>query len=219
MSKSIVNTQTSTGSDKLIPTILTNKSHGVIAAIRSTFAKIFSLSVCIFALCSASTLAQNPSTTKKTNTSDFTTTLLVDKTPKEAFDAINNPRVWWSVEIEGSTNKLNDEFIYHFEDVHYSKLKVVELIPNKKVVWLVKYNHFNFTKDKSEWTGTKIIFEISKKDNKTQIRFTHMGLVPQYECYNICSNAWTKYIQKSLFSLITTGKGQPNQFNKRVKTQ
>src|SRR5204863_7507891 len=45
---------------------------------------------------------------------------------------------------------------------------------------------------------------------KTQVRFTQLGLVPEYECYDICENAWNTYIQKSLYSLITSGKGQPN---------
>jgi hypothetical protein len=144
------------------------------------------------------------------NTSDFTTTILVDQTPKEAFDAINNVRGWWSEEIEGGTEKLNDEFTYHYEDVHSCKMKLIEVIPEKKVVWLVLDNYFNFTKDKSEWKGTKVIFEISQKDNKTQIRLTHLGLVPEYECFDICQDAWTNYIRNSLRSLIVTGKGQPN---------
>ncbi|HEX9503321.1 MAG TPA: SRPBCC domain-containing protein [Patescibacteria group bacterium] len=150
-------------------------------------------------------------------TSDFTTTLLVDQTPKEAFNAINNVRGWWSEEIEGSTDKLNDEFTYRYEDVHYCQMKLIEVIPNKKVVWLVKYNYFNFTKDKSEWTGTKISFEISEKDKKTQIRFAHLGLVREFECFELCSNAWSQYIRQSLLSLIATGKGQPNPLNKKIK--
>ncbi|MEP6713109.1 MAG: SRPBCC domain-containing protein [Ferruginibacter sp.] len=113
-------------------------------------------------------------------TSDFTTTILVDQTPKQVFDAITNVRGWWSEEIEGSTGKLNDEFKYHYEDVHRCKIKLIEVTPGKKVVWLVQDNYFKFTKDKSEWTGTKIIFDISGQDNKTQLRFTHLGLVPDY---------------------------------------
>jgi len=143
-------------------------------------------------------------------TSDFTTTISVDEPPKEAFNAINNVRGWWSEEIEGSTDKLNDEFKYHYEDVHRCHMKLIEVIPDKKVVWLVMDNYFKFTKDKSEWKGTKISFEISETDNKTQIRFTHLGLVPEYECYTICRDAWTNYVHNSLHSLITTGKGQPN---------
>ncbi|HKC35380.1 MAG TPA: SRPBCC domain-containing protein [Chitinophagaceae bacterium] len=154
---------------------------------------------------------------------NFTTTILVDQTPEEVFNAINNPRGWWSEEIEGSTEKLNDEFNYHYKDVHISKMKLIEVIPNKKVVWLVMVNYFQFTKDKSEWTGNKIIFEITEKDNKTQLQFTQMGLVPGYECYDICQNAWTNYINNSLRSLITTGKGQPNPkeggFNEQLLQQ
>jgi len=147
-------------------------------------------------------------------TKDFTTTILVDNTPEEVFDAINNVRGWWSEEIEGSTDKLNSEFDYHYEDVHRCKIKIVELVPNKKVVWSVLDNYFKFTKDKSEWKGTKIIFDIVEKENKTEMRFTHQGLVPAYECYEICRDAWTGYIQKSLRNLITAGKGQPNATGK-----
>jgi len=147
-------------------------------------------------------------------TKDFTTTILVDNTPEEVFDAINNVRGWWSEEIDGSTDKLNSEFDYHYEDVHRCKIKIIELVPNKKVVWSVLDNYFKFTKDKSEWKGTKIIFDIAEKDNKTEMRFTHHGLVPTYECYEICRDAWTGYIQKSLRNLITAGKGQPNATGK-----
>lgn len=143
-------------------------------------------------------------------TSDFTITLTVDQTPKEVFDAINNVRGWWSENIEGSTNKLNDVFVYQYKDVHSSKIKLAEVIPRKKVVWEVLNNYFNFTKDETEWMGTKMIFEISRKDNQTQLRFTHQGLVPKYECYEICSKGWSNCIDNSLYNLITTGKGQPN---------
>jgi uncharacterized protein YndB with AHSA1/START domain len=151
---------------------------------------------------------------KEMHTEDFTTTILVDQTPKEVFDAILNVRGWWSEEIEGSTDELNAEFDYHYEDVHRSKMKIVELIPNKKVVWLVLDNYFKFTKDETEWKGTKITFEIAEKDGKTALCFTHVGLVPEYECYEVCREGWSTYIHNSLHSLITTGKGRPNAIGK-----
>lgn len=141
---------------------------------------------------------------------DFTTSFLVDQTPEEAFDAICNVRAWWSEEIEGSTDKLNDVFTYRYEDVHRSEMKLIEVIPDQKVVWLVLDNYFNFTKDKTEWTGTTISFEVAKKGDKTEVRFAHLGLVPEYECFDVCSSAWGTYIKGSLRSLITTGKGLPN---------
>lgn len=141
---------------------------------------------------------------------DFTATITVDQTPEEAIVAIKNVRGWWSEQIEGSTVKLGDEFNYRYKDVHSCKMKLIEIINQKRVAWLVVDNYFNFTKDKSEWKGTKIVFDVSRKDNVTEIRFTHEGLVPEYECFNICSKAWGFYINGSLRNLTMTGKGQPN---------
>jgi len=123
-----------------------------------------------------------------------------------------NVREWWSglysEEIEGSTEELNDEFTFRAGGgAHYSKQKLTEFIPNEKVVWQVTDSKLNSFKNKSEWTGTKIIFEITEINNKTQVRFSHIGLVPAFECYGDCSWAWGQLIQESLFSLITTGKG------------
>lgn len=142
---------------------------------------------------------------------NFTTTFLVDQTPREVFNAVTNVRGWWSDEIEGGTEKLNDEFIFQVKDVHYSKIKLIEVIRDERVVWLVAYNYLSFVKDHSEWTGTKVRFDISRQGNKTQLSFTHDGLVPEYECYDICTTAWTSYVQASLLPLIATGKGRPNQ--------
>jgi hypothetical protein len=139
---------------------------------------------------------------------DFTTTIVVDQTPHQVFTAINNPRAWWSGEITGSTDQLNDEFTYRYEDLHLSKQRIVEMVPDQKVVWLVTESQINYAEDKKEWTDTKIIFEISEQGNKTQLRFTHLGLVPEVECFDSCSNSWSQLVQQGLFSLITTGKSQ-----------
>jgi hypothetical protein len=141
---------------------------------------------------------------------DFTTTILVDQTPKQAFDAINNVRGWWSENIDGGTEKLNDEFTYEVKDLHRCTMKLTEVVPNEKVNWLVLDNYFSFVEDQEEWKGTKVSFDISKQGGKTQIRFAHVGLVPQFECYDICQNAWSDYINNSLRNLIATGKGTPN---------
>lgn len=141
---------------------------------------------------------------------DYTSAFLVDESPKEVFKAITNIRAWWSEEIEGNTEKLNEEFFYHYKDIHLSKMKLVELVPEKKVVWLVLDNSFNFIEDKTEWVGSKLVFEISKEGNKTKVKFTHEGLLPQDECFEVCNESWTNYIQNSLRKLITTGKGEPN---------
>lgn len=142
---------------------------------------------------------------------NFTTTFTVDQTPEEAFAAINNVQGWWTGEIEGSTAQLGDEFSYRYEDIHYSKQRITEFIPGKKVVWHVLEAQLNFTQDKTEWQGTDITFEITRQGDKTEVRFTHVGLVPEFECFDSCSNAWGFYINSSLRNLITAGTRQSNQ--------
>lgn len=141
---------------------------------------------------------------------DYTTTILVSQTPKAVFNAINNVRGWWSENIEGRTDQLNDVFFYHYKDIHLCKIKLIEVVPDKKVVWQVLDNYFSFIDDKSEWKDTKIIFDISTEGDQTKLKFTHEGLVPEYECYQICFEAWSNYINNSLYKLITLGKGEPN---------
>ncbi len=150
----------------------------------------------------------------KMNDRDFSTTITVDQSPREVFDAINNVRGWWSGEIDGSTDKLGSEFKYRYQDLHRSVQKITELIPDRKVVWHIVDSSLNFVEDKTEWNGTDIVFEIARKDDKTELRFTHVGLVPAPACYDDCADAWGFYIKDSLRSLITTGIGEPNKKEK-----
>lgn len=139
----------------------------------------------------------------------YTTSIMVSGSPKEVFNAINNVRGWWSKNIDGNTDESGADFFYHHMDVHLCKMKIVEFKPHRKIVWFVKDNYFNFTNDKDEWKGTKIGFDILQKDDKTQVIFTHHGLTQEYECYDTCKAAWGGYVEKSLYNLITTGKGNP----------
>src|SRR5262245_32820556 len=113
----------------------------------------------------------------------FTTTILVEQTPQEVFDAVNNVRGWWSGNIEGSTDKLGAVCTYRDRDGHSSTQKITEWVPGKRVVWHVLDGRLNFVKDKTEWKDTDIVFEIARKGDKTELRFTHVGLVPAFECY------------------------------------
>lgn len=141
---------------------------------------------------------------------DFTTTFVVNQAPASVFAAITNVRGWWSEDIDGRTDELG-EFTYRHRDLHRCRIQVADLRPGTAVVWRVLENYFQFTRNPAEWTGTEIRFDIGSTDGGTEVRFTHVGLVPQEECFDICSNAWSTYIDGSLRALIETGRGRPNQ--------
>ncbi|UJW32738.1 SRPBCC domain-containing protein [Saccharothrix sp. AJ9571] len=140
----------------------------------------------------------------------FTTGITVDKAPAEVFAAVVDVRGWWSADIDGDTDRVGGEFDYRNGDLHTCRVRVTEVVPGRKVSWLVLENHFQFTEDKTEWVGTTIDFEVEPAGERTGVRFTHHGLVPAYECYDICFSAWTHYIGTSLRELIETGTGRPN---------
>jgi hypothetical protein len=141
----------------------------------------------------------------------YSTSFIVDATPEQVFDCLTEVTKWWTENLEGSSKKLEEEFEVQFGDVHYSKQRVVEWLPGKRLVWLVTESRLNFTKDPEEWTGTRIIFEVERKGDRTEMLFTHEGLSPELECFNACSNAWSEYIHQSLYHLIAHGVGKPTR--------
>lgn len=147
---------------------------------------------------------------KQKTKNDFTATITVNKSAPQAFQAILDLRGWWSEEIEGNPEMLNETFDYHYKDVHLCKLKLIEKTADKKVVWLVVDNYFSFIKDRTEWVNTRLVFELTEQRNATEIKFIHQGLTSADECYDICHDAWTSYIKSSLKNFIEAGKGNPN---------
>jgi len=138
---------------------------------------------------------------------NYTSTIEVTNSPQDVFNHISDVSKWWSKEFEGSSTKLNDEFIIRSRDRHYSKQKLVEVIPDKKVVWLVTDSKLNWIeKDKTEWTNTRLVFEIATKGDKTLLHFTHEGLVPVKECFARCEQVWNMLIKERLFNFIINGE-------------
>lgn len=139
---------------------------------------------------------------------DFTIGFTVDQTPDAVFAAICDVRRWWSADITGRAERVGDRFIHRVRELHRCEIEVKQMVPGSRIVWTVLDNHFSFTSDATEWTGTDIVFEITKSGDETRLRFTHPGLVPAYECYTVCSDGWNTYIA-SLRDLVANGEGRP----------
>lgn len=141
--------------------------------------------------------------------SDYSVSITVDTSPAEAARAISDVQGWWTGKVAGSSAQPGDEFTYEVEGVHRSSQRVVEA-GDRRVVWKVIDSDLTFTSAKHEWTGTTLDFEIRSHGRVTTIVFTHRGLVPAFECYGDCSNAWGVLITKNLRGWIETGKVQPS---------
>jgi hypothetical protein len=147
----------------------------------------------------------------------FTTAFTVDQSPEEVFAAVVDVRGWWTGEIEGRTDRLGAEFEYRYKKLHRSTQKITELVPGKKVVWQVVDSHLGFVEDKTEWNGTRVVFEIARKGDQTELRFTHVGLVPSVECFGGCSGAWDSLVNENLRRLITKGAGKQRRTAKPLR--
>jgi Activator of Hsp90 ATPase homolog 1-like protein len=140
----------------------------------------------------------------------YSTAYPVEQSPQEVFAAILDVGAWWTGQVEGRADEVGAEFTYRHPPQHYSRQRVVQLEPGRRVIWQVTESHLSFIPEPGEWTGTQIVFDIVPAAGGTELRFTHVGLVPDIECFGACSTGWLHYVNGSLRSLITTGEGLPD---------
>jgi len=141
-------------------------------------------------------------------TQDFSYSLTVKASAKDAMKRISEINLWWAKSFKGKAGKPNDEFSVYFGDT-FVDFKISEHIPEKKIVWLVTDCNLDWIKDKKEWKGTECIWNLTEKDGKTTIDFVHKGLTPEVECFKDCKTGWTGHLKGSLQKLIDEGKGFP----------
>ncbi len=142
---------------------------------------------------------------------DFNCSISATINAGEAIKRISNIPDWWGVTFSGSSEKQNDTFVIKMGGDSFFNFTVAEIIPNKKIVWLVTDCNMPWYADKKEWTNTKLIFELTENLGITNLSFTHEGLTPDVACYKDCKPGWTHWITRSLFSYFTTGVGDFKQ--------
>ena len=138
---------------------------------------------------------------------DFSSSISANISADEAVKRISNVPGWWGVTFSGNSEKQNDKFLVKMGGDSFFDFTVTELIPRKRVVWLVTDCNMPWYNDKKEWANTKLIFDLSEKGGVTTLNFVHEGLTPDVECYLDCAPGWTHWIKTSLFSYFTTGTG------------
>jgi hypothetical protein len=138
---------------------------------------------------------------------DFNISIAAKISAAEATKKISNVPEWWGISFTGSAEKQNDQFVVKMGGESFFDFTVTELIPGKRVVWLVNDCNMPWYTDKKEWANTRLIFDLHENNGETELHFIHEGLTPGVECWKDCEPGWTHWIKTSLLSYLTTGKG------------
>jgi hypothetical protein len=141
-------------------------------------------------------------------TQDYQSSITADIAPQVAFDKIARVSEWWSKDFEGKSEEPNDVFTVRFKNGDMYKVKVAEIIPNK-IIWEVIDSYQGWHNDHTEWVGTKIVWEVFPQKDSVEVKMTHFGLVPEFECFDKCSQGWDYLMQKSLSKFLTENTGLP----------
>jgi len=146
----------------------------------------------------------------------FTRTLNVHAPPHEVYRAVTTvPGIqgWWS----NKTVANNDDITVGFDGENFQTLRLVDLTPDKNVVWewIAQYFPVAGTDETDEWLGTRVSFDIqATPDGSSTLVFTHNGLTPQLVCYGQCNAGWNRFLE-SLKLYLERGAGTPYVSNYR----
>jgi hypothetical protein len=140
---------------------------------------------------------------------DYCSTITAKNSPKDIYDKISTVSSWWSTNFEGNATHLGDIFTVRFKNGDWYKIKIDELIPDKKIVWNVIDADQTWHDNRKEWIGTKIIWEISPENNGSRVDMTQLGLTPDLECYDRCKKGWDFLVNESLAKYLAEGAGMP----------
>ena len=139
---------------------------------------------------------------------DYTLSISAPVSASDAYDKIARVSEWWARDFNGSARNVGDVFTVRFGET-FVDFKIKEAVPGSKVVWHVTNSFLPWLKDKTEWNGTNVVFDISAGLSGTTVTTTHKGLTPEVECFETCEQGWNHHVGQSLKQYLTVGHGMP----------
>lgn len=109
----------------------------------------------------------------------YSVSVVLTKPIGYVFDHLIDLSQWWPEDFSGENIALDSEFVLSSGGTHFSKNKVIELVPDRKFAWLT--TEAIRKTDNYDWTGTKMIFELTPYDEDTLLKFTYDGVVLENE--------------------------------------
>jgi uncharacterized protein YndB with AHSA1/START domain len=124
-----------------------------------------------------------------TTSTDYRRTVTLDAPPEQVFEllaTLDGLREWWSdADVTGDAAAGGDVRL-EFPGHGYCVLHVDESAAPSLVRWTCTENSMM-----PEWLGTSPTFEVvDTGDGRTRLTVHHVGLVPDFECYDQCHEGW-----------------------------
>lgn len=143
---------------------------------------------------------------------NYTREIVVSSTPVETYKALTTEFSEWWTDDCNSVADVGDKITFRFGHSYWI-MRAHKLVPDKLVeLECIEAHHIHDGLSSSilnEWKGSKLKWDIRKKEAKTQIIFVHEGLVPSLECYKVCEQGWDYFFVNSLKQYLETGEGVP----------
>ena len=144
--------------------------------------------------------------------SHYQQSLVLEANPGIVYSALTTPdglRGWWTQECDVGT-ELGTVIEFRFGTTR-KEMRIERLEPHREVRWLCTGAHIAAAQlmRRDEWVGTQLVFRLTPDgEGRTRLDFEHRGLVPAFECYDLCRSGWRYYLG-SLQQFVETGRGTP----------
>ncbi|MBI3304252.1 MAG: SRPBCC domain-containing protein [Deltaproteobacteria bacterium] len=130
----------------------------------------------------------------------------IEASPDKVYQAVSEQSGftnWWTPRCEAEP-RVGSIAKFRFRNGSIGPdMEVLELIPNKKVVW-------RCVKGDPQWVGTEFTFDIQPHARGAVLFFGQRGWKEASEFYMHCNCKWAFFLGVSLKKYLETGTGMPH---------
>ena len=152
---------------------------------------------------------------KSGDQADFSMKLKFKAPARKLFEQLSTEkgiRHWWTHHCE-MEERVGGQATFRFPKAgFYAVVRIARLEQDRCVEWMCidsKHPEKTGFSNLKDWVGTTLRFEIAAVDQgQSLLTFTHAGLAP-LECFGVCSNSWSFYLNDSLRDYLEQGSGTP----------
>lgn len=130
-----------------------------------------------------------------TSDNSYTKTLTVAATPDQVYAALTDPdqvTSWWKATSTTGSGYTGGQLQITFgTEPQPTVLRVLATHRPNLVIWEVTASPLV-----PDWKGTQPTFSMVEVDNGCRLNFTHHGLAPVLECFEMCNIDWGQFLQR-----------------------